>query len=180
MEKVNRYPARKPFEAEEQVQQALRTTESGLLDIQEAMSRRTLEFFIKAQEERKYLRQQILSRASLEAGQHINFSHFVLTKRVTDSGIALRWERIWRAKKSNTKLPQRVMYKYVPKAGGNYHPKSICAGAHPEEIPLILVHEAERRAIADSWSRIYACTRMLKGLINQVTRVDAGAEPSIE
>ena len=176
MAKMNRFPAGIPFEAEEEVQQALRTAEIGLLDMQEALGRLTLEFHIKAQEERKALRQQILSRVTLAEGEHIKFSNIVLTKCVTDSGISLRWERVWRAKKTNTKLPQGVMFKYIPKTGGKYHPKSICAGAHPEDTKLILSHEAKRSAIADSWSRFYEIKRNLKGLTSQVVRLEAGAE----
>ena len=170
--KINRFPNGYSFEGEETLKEAMDKAHEANLDMRDALSLWTMSFFKMAQEERRAVRNEILSgRDPCMVHQFINTSKKVLTRVETNSGVSLLWHEIWFAEGSKTQGKRQPRYNYINKTkAGGYSMATLLKGAHPDEFEILERHEKERRALEEAWRNLHRLERDLKVSRRQIVR----------
>ena len=170
--KINRFPVGNYFPGEESLKEAMDRAHETHLDMRDALSLWTMSFFKRAKEERRAVRNEILSgRDPCMVHQFINTSKKVLTRVETTSGVSLLWHEIWYAEGSKTQGKRKPRYNYINKTkAGGYSMATLIKGAHPDEFEILERHEKERRALEEAWRNLHRLERDLKVSRRQIVR----------
>lgn len=127
------------------VRHALKQMDAAIAVLYQAIDATIFDFIKDCRLERRDCRHEIARRHG--KGQH--YSQAVLLYRVHRANIDLSWSRIWYLRGSN--IPR---YKRIPCSKGAVHLARLRSKAHPDEVDLILRHEAQARAYRELNARI--------------------------
>ena len=114
--------------------------------------------FVKRSRAERTTRREQIARAHQEKQR---FSRKVLLYRVNRGSSELAWSEIYNIKGSST-----IRYKRVPANRSKAHLARLRAGAHVDEVDLLIKHEAEARA----YRQIYAQFAKARRAVNQLQK----------